>query len=137
MPLTPPPSPSPTLSERGRRALWFTAGALAVLVGMVGIFVPLLPTVPFLLLAAMCFSRSCERCERWLLEHPRYGPPLRDWRSRRALPLRVKQSAIGMMALSSAAAWWLLPSPWRWLPGLCCAGIAWWMWRLPTREPGA
>jgi uncharacterized protein len=103
----------------------------------VGLLLPLLPTVPFLLFSAFCFSRSCERCERWMLEHPRFGPPIRDWREHHAVPLRVKQFAILMMAFSSAGSWWLLPSPWRWLPALVCTAVAWWLWRLPTRAPAA
>lgn len=125
------------LSEHTRRAFWFIAGALAVLLGVVGFFVPLLPTVPFLLLAAFCFSRSCRRCERWMLEHPRIGPHIRDWRESHAVSLRVKQIATSMMALSSLGSWWALPAPWRWLPALACAAVAAWLWRLPTRAPRA
>lgn len=126
-----------TLNEHTRRILWFTAGGLAILLAVVGLFLPLLPSVPFLLFAAFCFSRSCVRCERWMLEHPRLGPPIRDWREHHAVSLRVKQFAISMMAFSSAGSWWVLPSPWRWLPALVCTAIAWWLWRLPTREPAA
>jgi uncharacterized membrane protein YbaN (DUF454 family) len=101
--------------------------------GIVGIFLPLLPTTPFVLLAAYCFSRGSARCERWLLEHPRFGPMVRDWRLHRAIPLRAKQAAIVMMAFGSAWAWWLLHPPWGWLPAACCTLVALWMWRLPTR----
>src|SRR5687767_5166736 len=96
MPSTGPSTASP--GARAVRALWVLAGALALLAGLIGIVVPLLPTVPFLLLAALCFSRGCRRCERWLLDHPRFGPPLRDWREHGALTLRTKQVASVMMA---------------------------------------
>ncbi|MFZ2649608.1 MAG: YbaN family protein [Burkholderiaceae bacterium] len=122
------------LSEQTRRALWFSAGSFSVLLGVVGLFLPLMPTVPFLLLAAMCFSRSSTRCERWLLEHPRFGPPILAWREHHAVPLWVKQFATLMMTISCTAAWWVLPSPWRWLPALVCAAVAAWLWRLPTLE---
>ena len=115
------------------RALWFAAGIVAGLVAVIGFFVPLLPTVPFLLVALWCFSHSCARCERWLLEHPRFGPQLRDWREHRAVSLEVKRFAIVMMAISSVTSAWMLESPWRWVPGLCCAAVGWWLWRLPTR----
>ena len=62
------------MRPRWQRVLWAAAGVLALVTGLVGIFVPLLPTTPFVLLAAFCFSRGSERCERWLLEHPRFGP---------------------------------------------------------------
>ena len=121
--------------ERARRALWFTCGAIAMLLGLIGLFLPLLPTVPFLLLAAMCFSRSSRRCERWLLDHPRFGPPLRNWREHRAVSLGVKRFTTLMLTISAVAAWWMLASPWRWLPGAACAAVAWWLWRLPVRLP--
>lgn len=125
------PAPPPPL-RRPLRWLWMVAGGLSLALGVVGAFLPLLPTVPFVLLAAFCFSRGSERCERWLLEHPLFGPPVRQWREQRAVPLRAKQIASVMMAVSSALAAWWLPSPWRWMPALCCACVALWLWRLPT-----
>src|SRR5262245_29487642 len=96
-----PEIPAPG-SARWRRLLWVVAGMLALFTGVVGIFVPLLPTTPFVLLAALCFSRGSERWERWLLAHPRFGPIVRDWRAHHAVPLRAKQLAWTMMALGSA-----------------------------------
>ena len=94
---------------------------------------PLLPTTPFVLLAAFCFSRGSERCERWLLEHPRFGPMVRDWRERRAVPLRAKQLATVMMALGSVWAAFTLPARVAWLPAVVCTAVACGLWRLPTR----
>ncbi len=133
----PEPSRPSHLAERARRGLWFAAGVIAAALGVVGAFVPLLPTVPFMLLALMCFSRGCERCERWLLAHPQFGPPLRDWRAHRAVSLAVKRIATFSMALGSLLAWWWLGSPERWVPGGVCALVALWMWRLPTRVRSA
>lgn len=113
--------------------LWGAGGAAALLAGIVGIFVPLLPTAPFVLLAAWCFSRSSQRCERWLLAHRRFGPLVRDWRQARFVPLRAKQWAWGMMAAGALWAGWLLPVPWAWLPALCCLAVGAWLYRLPTR----
>ena len=56
------------------RPLLWLAGAMALALGVIGIFLPVLPTTPFVLLAAYCFSRGSERWERWLLEHPQLGP---------------------------------------------------------------
>lgn len=125
--------PLRTPPRRWQRALWLAAGGLSLATGIVGIFVPLLPTTPLVLIAAWCFSRGSARCERWLLEHPRFGPMVRDWRAHRAMPLRAKQLATFMMTLGSAWAAWLLPQPWAWLPALACTAVAVWMWRLPTR----
>lgn len=110
-------------------------GGAALCLGFVGIFLPLLPTTPFVLLAAFCFSRGSARWEAWLLSHPRLGPMVRDWRATRAVPLRAKQLAIGMMAVSCTVAWFTIASAWRVMPALCCAVVATWLWRLPTRQP--
>jgi uncharacterized protein len=122
-----------TIGERTVRVLWFVAGATALVTGIVGIVVPLLPTTPFILLAAFCFARSSQRVEKWMLEHRRFGPIVRDWRERRAVPLRAKQLAITMMAIGCAIAWFALPPSFRWLPIAICSAVAIWLWQLPTR----
>ncbi|WP_249937050.1 YbaN family protein [Roseateles sp. DAIF2] len=116
------------------RLLWLLAGFASLLLGVIGIFLPLLPTTPFVLLAAFCFSKGSARCEAWLLNHPRLGPMIRDWRATRAVPLRAKQIASVMMAASSLWAGYKLPLAWCWLPAACCAGVAAWLWSLPTRR---
>lgn len=115
------------------RGLWLVAGLLSLLIGLIGIALPLLPTVPFVLLAAYCFARGSKRLERKMLEHPTLGPIVIDWRARRAVPRKAKRWATGMMTASSVLAWWLLPASVRWIPAACCAGVAFWLWRLPDR----
>jgi len=75
------------------RYLWAILGLLCLLLGMVGVVLPLLPTVPFLLLAAFLFARSSERLHNWLLSHPRLGPPIEDWQSRGAINPSAKRLA--------------------------------------------
>lgn len=75
------------------RVLWATAGCAAVGLGGLGAFLPLLPTVPFMLLAAYCFSKSSDRLHDWLVEHRIFGPGIRDWRENRAISVRGKQLA--------------------------------------------
>ncbi len=89
--------------ERVRRGVLVTAGLLSVALGVAGIFLPLLPTTPFLLLAAACFVRSSERLYRWLLEHRWLGPYLRNYREHRALPLRAK--VVTLLLLWASVAW--------------------------------
>ncbi|MEO7151853.1 MAG: YbaN family protein [Burkholderiaceae bacterium] len=117
-----------------QRGLWIAAGGLALASGVVGIFLPVLPTVPFVLLAAWCFSKGSPRCERWILEHRHFGPMVRDWRTHRSVPLRLKQLALLSMAGGAALAWWLLPASVHWLPAVVCAIVGLWLWRLPTRR---
>lgn len=73
------------------RILWVSLGLLCVGLGIVGVVLPLLPTVPFMLLAAYCFARSSERLHNWILSHPRFGPAVADWRERGAIGPRVKR----------------------------------------------
>nr|WP_280517786.1 YbaN family protein [Falsirhodobacter halotolerans] len=82
--------------------MWGLCGGLALGLAVVGAVLPLLPTVPFLLLAALCFSKASDRWHRWLLSHPRFGPPIRDWRARGAVSRRAKMFASIWMALALA-----------------------------------
>jgi uncharacterized protein len=122
-------------APRWRRWLWLGAGVASLALGLIGLALPVVPTVPFVLLAAWCFSRGCRRCERWLLDHPHLGPPILAWRQNRSVPLRAKQVATIMMAGSSVFTWWLLAWPWRWMPAAMCALVVVWLWRLPTAPP--
>ncbi|NUB45353.1 YbaN family protein [Fertoebacter nigrum] len=81
------------------RLFWAFCGFAALALGLVGIFLPLLPTVPFLLLAAFCFARSSERMHLWLTTHPVLGPPIRDWQASGAISLRAKRLATASMAV--------------------------------------
>ncbi|MEM7685368.1 MAG: YbaN family protein [Paracoccaceae bacterium] len=76
------------------RTLWTIAGLTAFVLGAIGAFVPLLPTVPFMLLAAFCFARGSERFHLWLIEHPRFGPAIRDWQAHGAISPSGKRAAV-------------------------------------------
>ncbi|GCF85414.1 hypothetical protein GSbR_20140 [Geobacter sp. SVR] len=75
-------------------------GWICVAAGVVGIFLPLVPTVPFLLLAATCFARSSERFHGWLVKHSHLGPLVRDYLSGAGIPLRAKRISIGTVWVS-------------------------------------
>jgi uncharacterized membrane protein YbaN (DUF454 family) len=94
------------------RYLWTGIGLGALAVGAAGIFVPLLPATPFLLLAALSFARSSPRLHHWLLHHPQFGPPIRDWQRHRAIGRRAKLSAIALMGVALAASAMLQAPGW-------------------------
>jgi uncharacterized membrane protein YbaN (DUF454 family) len=86
------------------RVLYNIAGCISVGLGFLGLFLPLLPTTPFLLLAALCFSRGSERLHAWLIGHPQMGPIIRDWNEHRTIRPRVKlAAAITLVVLMAPA----------------------------------
>lgn len=101
------------INSRGLRLLLITLGLCCIALAVVGIFIPLLPTVPFLLLAAACFARSSESFHSWLLGHPRLGPLLEDYLAGQGMPMQTKVKAIALLWLSiSVSVLFLLPLFW-------------------------
>lgn len=95
--------PSRTLrhhTERGVRLLFLLLGGVFVVLGVAGIFLPVLPTTPFMLVAAACFARSSDRFYNWLLDHPLFGKTVREWREHRSIPHKAKWTAIVMMVVT-------------------------------------
>ena len=115
------------------RAAWVVAGSISLLLGIIGIFVPVLPTTPFLLLASACFLRGSERMHRWLLSHGRLGKYIRDFEAGRGIPARAKVVAIAMMWISIAFAVKLVGHPVAAGAMLLVAGaVTIYLLRLPT-----
>ncbi|MFM2280141.1 MAG: hypothetical protein RLZZ444_2372 [Pseudomonadota bacterium] len=85
------------------RSLYLLLGWFFVGLGVVGIVLPVLPTTPFILVAAGFFAKGSPRAERWLMEHPVFGEPLAAWRERGAIPTYAKVLAVSMMSLSFGA----------------------------------
>ena len=82
------------------RLIWAAAGYIALGLGLIGVVLPIMPTVPFLLLAAFCFGRSSKRLHDWMLSNPTYGPQIRAWEESGAIPRKAKLFSIGSMAAS-------------------------------------
>lgn len=124
------------VQSRFFRWLLIAIGWLAILGGVAGIFLPLLPTVPLLLLAAACFARSSERFHNWLVEHDRLGPLIKGYLGGAGIPLRAKVTAIGMVWVSvPVSAFLFVPLPWvRVLLLTIAIGISIYLLRLPTLE---
>lgn len=108
-------------------------GLLCVVLGIIGAVLPLLPTTPFLLLAAYFFARSHPEWEARLLAHPKAGPAIRAWRDHGAIPLVAKRLATGLMAISALGGWMGLPVPWSYLPFAVSLVVLTWMWSRPSK----
>ena len=113
-------------------SFWRFIACISLLLGLIGVVLPGLPTVPFLLVSAWSAGKGWPRLEIWLLAHPSFGPPLKRWREQGAVPRKAKYLAIVMMSLSvvllllSAAHFWLKLV----LPAFLCA-VAIWLWLRP------
>ncbi len=88
------------LRSRPARLAAQGAGFVCVGLAVAGAFLPVLPTTPFVLLAAACFARSSPRFHRWLLEHRLFGPLIRDWQAHGTIPPRTKRFAIALLVVS-------------------------------------
>jgi uncharacterized membrane protein YbaN (DUF454 family) len=118
------------------RGLLIVAGVTCVALGVIGIFLPLLPTTPFMLLAAACFARSSRRFHEWLLANRTFGPLIREWERHRSIPRRTKLTAIALMSMTLAASIVFFVEH-AWLQALLAAFgvlLAVWMYRIPSRR---
>ena len=114
-----------------KRQLYLWVGLLALALGTAGIALPLLPTVPFIILAAFCFARSSPALEAQLLNHPKFGAHLLAWREKGAISRHGKWSATIAFSVSIAIGFTALALPWSLVPmgvaGVCLS----WIWLKP------
>ena len=118
-----------------RVVLW-TLGSLALLLGIIGIFLPGLPTTPFVLVAAACYARASETFYRRLIANPTVGPLIVEWRRHHSIPFRIKVVAITLMSLTICASMWTF-SAMPWLQGILAfigVSTAAVLWRIPSRD---
>lgn len=115
------------------RSIFWLAGAISLTLGVIGIFLPVLPTTPFVLLAAVCWARASPRFHSYLHRHRYFGPMIQNWEANRAIPRRAKYLAWSMMAASCLMLLWRFPNQW-WIgviSGMICLATGIWMSRLP------
>ncbi|KRA99396.1 hypothetical protein ASD83_02400 [Devosia sp. Root685] len=125
---------SPLARNRLVRFLYLVLGLLLLITGIIGIFVPLMPTTIFLILAAWCFSKSSRRLESWLLGHATLGPTIVNWRRHGVISPRAKLMACTGMAagfliflFAVHPAWWLFL-----LVAAIMGGCAWYVLSRPS-----
>lgn len=134
----PPPRPARRPLAAPWRWLLLALAGVSLATGVVGIFVPGLPTTVFLLIAAWAAARSSPRLHAWLLAHPVFGKLIADWQAGGYVSRRAKRNAALAMALCAALLWW---SGSRWWVSLlacsCMAVVLVWLWRRPEPDAGA
>lgn len=120
------------------RTLWLTAGLGFLALGLVGVALPVLPTTPFLLVAAACFARSSPRLHGWIVNHPVLGPPVRNWQENGAISAGAKRLATGtMLAVFLISLWAGLPPLALWAQAVLMGVGATFVLTRPSGPPGA
>ncbi|CAA6605074.1 conserved membrane hypothetical protein [Rhodospirillaceae bacterium LM-1] len=117
------------------RALFLALGFVCVALGLLGVFLPVLPTTPFMILALWCFARSSERFHRWLLTHRIFGPSLQKWERHRVIPPLAKIASIGAMTASMIYVVLFSQAPWYAMSGMGLVVVyaAWYILSKPSR----
>lgn len=117
-----------------KRYAYLLMGLLALALGGLGIFLPILPTVPFMILAAFCFARSSPRLETWLVEHEKFGSHIKAWRDHGAISRKGKIMASLAFAFSVIIALIFAKAPYSFIPIAAALIGGTWIW---TRPEGA
>lgn len=116
-----------------KRYLLMTLGVICIALAIVGIVLPLLPTTPWVLVAAYCFAKAEPKWEKRLLEHKTFGPLIIAWRDRQAIPRVAKWAAIIMLTASGTIAWFRLEPIYAWIPGAIALVVGAWIWTRPDQ----
>ena len=117
------------------RWIFLTLGWLFFVLGIIGALLPVMPTAPFILLAAGCWARSSRRFHFWLINHKYFGKFVRDWENNHAVPFYAKCLATIMMAISTSMLFYRLPADMMWMAwavAAVCSGVAVYLFRLPN-----
>ena len=117
------------------KILLISAGWLSIALGIIGIMLPLLPTTPFILLAAACFAKSSPRFHNWLLSHRHLGPIIHQYQSGNGLPRRVRRRALAILWASMSLSMWVIGQWWAVaLLGTIGSCVTIYLCRLPTAD---
>jgi uncharacterized membrane protein YbaN (DUF454 family) len=136
----PTPQPGPLTLAKPlsalARAVYLALALLFLALGILGAFLPVLPTTPFILLSAWAAARSSPRLLHWLEHHTAFGPMIRDWRRGGVVSRKAKWMSSGFMAASGAWLLWSGHPRWAaWTAIACMGSVAVWLWQRPERHP--
>ena len=118
------------------RTFFLLIGLTATLLGIIGAFLPIMPTTPFLIVAAYCFSKSSMRLHRALLELPVFGPILEEWERYGVIPPRVKgiASTVIIVMVTYPLFFKTLPLVLKVIMGMSILGVLLFIWTRPSRR---
>ncbi|MFH6953096.1 YbaN family protein [Pseudoalteromonas sp. XMcav1-K] len=117
------------------RSVWLVIGLVSLLLGVLGVFLPLLPTTPFVLLSAFCFSKSSTRMHSWLLNHRIFGQLITDWEAHGVIRTKIKVIATSSMLLLVSYPLFFIPFP-IWLKAIvviCIVSVLLFIWSRPSK----
>jgi uncharacterized protein len=118
-----------------KRYFLMAVGWLSIVLGVVGIFLPILPTTPFILLAAWCFARSSEHFHQWLRNHPKLGLIVRSWEDGKGVPRKVRNRVVLLLWFSLLSSSLILGRVWAALTFLFIGScVTWYLLHLPVLD---
>ncbi len=122
-------------TKKAKVLMFKTIGIVFVGLAILGVMLPILPTTPFLLVAAGCFAKSSPKMQRWLLTNKIFGPMINDWQKHRSIPKKAKYIALSSIVLSVAWSAYMLKSIWLALVIIALViGPFIFLWRLPESK---
>ncbi len=122
-------------TKKAKVLMFKTIGIVFVGLAILGVMLPILPTTPFLLVAAGCFAKSSPKMQRWLLTNKIFGPMINDWQQHRSIPKKAKYIALSSIVLSVAWSSYMLKSIWLTLLIIALViGPFIFLWRLPESK---
>lgn len=121
------------MREKLRSFVYTSTGHALLVVGVVGMFIPVFPSTPFVVMAVVCYERGSSRFHVFLVEHKYIGPHLQNWQENRSIPLYVKIMSTSMIAVGITWTWFTVPSFWaKFLFTLVGASVAAYLLTRPT-----
>ena len=121
------------MTESLKRTLFLISGGVFFIVGIIGVFLPILPTTPFMILAAGCFAESSPRFHRMLLNNRWFGEELRQWENSRTMKRSTKKRATGLIILTFSITMVILWDQvlWQLILLIIAASLLFFLWRVP------